>query len=75
MSAAWDDISNTTNVLAYVAPSYNIAKGLDYRFLYSINHQVSDRKNQIRSYLNLENIQNRGLANQAGGTLTTTQMT
>ncbi|WP_290795398.1 SusC/RagA family TonB-linked outer membrane protein [Flavihumibacter sp. UBA7668] len=75
MSAAWDDISNTTNVLAYVAPSYNIAKGLDYRFLYSINHQVSTRKNQIRSYLNLENIQNRGLANQANGTLTTTQMT
>jgi iron complex outermembrane receptor protein len=75
MSAAWDDISNTTNVLAYVAPSYNIAKGLDYRFLYSINHQTSNRKNQIRSYLNLENIQNRGLANSANGTLTTTQMT
>lgn len=75
MSEAWDDISNTTNVMAYIAPSYNIADGLDYRFLYSINHQVSNRKNQIRSYLNLENIQNRGLANQANGTLTTTQMT
>ncbi|HEY8396907.1 MAG TPA: SusC/RagA family TonB-linked outer membrane protein [Flavihumibacter sp.] len=75
MSAAWDDISNTTNVLAYVAPSYNLAKGLDYRFLFSVNHQVSTRKNQVRSYLNLENIEDRGLANVANGSLTTTQAT
>ncbi|KIC92888.1 SusC/RagA family TonB-linked outer membrane protein [Flavihumibacter solisilvae] len=75
MSEAYDDISNTSNILAYIAPSYKITEGLDYRFLYSINHQVSNRKNQLRSWINLDGVQGRGLANIANGSLTTTQLT
>ena len=75
MSAAYDDQADISNVLASIIPSYKFNKYLEYKLLFSINHQVGTRKSQIARWLNLQNVENRGLASIFNSELTTQQIT
>ena len=75
MSKAYDDNAKVTTVLASISPYYKITKKLEYRFLYSVNYGTGIRRNQIASFINLENIIDRGFAYYANNELTTHQLT
>lgn len=75
MSEAYDDRSIITNILASVAPSYKITKDLEFKSLYSVNYGTGTRRTQIASFINLQNIEDRGFANFASNELITNQWT
>ena len=75
MSEAYDDVTKVTTVLASISPYYKITKDLEYRFLYSINYGTGIRRSQIASFINLENIIDRGFAYYGNNELTTQQIT
>ena len=75
MLAAYDDVSNLTNILGSISPSFKLADGLEYRFLYSINYGVGVRRSQIKSFINVQGVEDRGWANVGNNTLTTQQFT
>ncbi|MCB9053149.1 MAG: SusC/RagA family TonB-linked outer membrane protein [Lewinellaceae bacterium] len=75
MSAAADDRANITNILGSISPSFKITDNLEYRFLYSVNHAVGDRRSQVKSFINLLDVEGRGWAKVGQNTLTTQQYT
>jgi iron complex outermembrane receptor protein len=75
MIAGYTDVANGTNILGSISPSFKLTDNLTYRFLYSINHAVGTRQGEIASWLNVQNVENRGLASIAGESLTTNQYT
>lgn len=75
MSEAYDDVSNITSVLASIAPSYKFTDWLEYKILFSINRSVGTRKAQVASFINLEQVVNRGIAYTGTNELTTQQLT
>lgn len=82
MSAAYDDKSKVSNILASLSPYYNIAKGLQYRMLLSMNYSTGTRRASIRNWINLNGILEDsannflgGLASYANNELITQQVT
>lgn len=75
MSEAYDDISNISSILASIAPSYKFTDWLEYKLLFSINRSVGTRKAQVASFINLEQVVNRGVAYTGTNELTTQQLT
>jgi iron complex outermembrane receptor protein len=74
----WSDKMNTTNVVASISPYIKIAKGLEYRLTYGLNYGVAERRNSIRSWVNIEDNgingtfpNGRGTASIGNGTLAT----
>ena len=59
---AYEDETSTVDVLASISPSYRITDWLTYKFSYNVTHGVGSRRGQIASWINLENIQDRGIA-------------
>ncbi len=59
---AYDDQSNTVDIIASVSPSYKLTDDLTYRLSYSITHGAGDRRTQFASWINIQDIENRGLA-------------
>ncbi len=53
LSAGVNDVVNITNILAYIAPTVKIFKGLEYRFLYSVNYQDGIRKTTEQNWLDI----------------------
>lgn len=70
---AYDDVSNLTTILASVSPSFKITDELEYRFLYSVNHGVGERRSELRRWLNLQG--NRGFAQIANNRSINQQLT
>lgn len=75
MSEAYSDVSNITSVLASIAPSYKFTDWLEYKLLFSINRSVGTRKAEIASFINLEQVEERGIAFTGTNELTTQQLT
>ncbi|SFN73821.1 iron complex outermembrane recepter protein [Chitinophaga sp. YR627] len=75
MSAAYDDKVNINSIVASISPSYKITDNLEYRFTYSINHQVGERETQIASFINIAQVMNNGQAYYGTTTLTSQLMT
>lgn len=71
MSELYDDVSNVSNILASISPSYKFNDNLEYKFLFSVNRGVGVRRTQISSKINLQGIEGRGWANFANNELTT----
>lgn len=71
MSEAYDDKADVTGILASISPAYKLTNDLEYRLLYSINRSVGVRKTQIASFINLPDIEGKGLAVDADNELTT----
>jgi iron complex outermembrane receptor protein len=63
---AFDDEANTVNLILRIAPSFKITDNLMYKFFYSIDHGVGNRRTQVKSWINLQDIENRGLASISG---------
>lgn len=60
--AYYKDNAKVNTVIASFSPSYKITKELEYKFLYSVNRQVGVRKGMANRLLNLQGIQDRGVA-------------
>lgn len=56
------DNAIVNSVIASISPSYKITKELEYKFIYSVNRQVGTRRGQVNRLLNVQDIENRGLA-------------
>jgi TonB-linked SusC/RagA family outer membrane protein len=70
MSAAYDDNVNINSILASVSPYFKFNNDLEYRFTFSINHQVGERESQIASFINIDQIFGNGQAYYGNNTLT-----
>ncbi len=66
-SDAYDDIATVSTILASIAPSYKITNDLEYKMLLSINYSTGIRKQQIRSYINLDGYQVDAANGKKGG--------
>jgi iron complex outermembrane receptor protein len=75
MSEAYDDNSKVTSILASITPYFKITKGLEYKLVFSINYSNGIRRAQIASFINLENIIDRGVAYVGTNELITKQLT
>ncbi len=71
----FDDKAKVTTIIASISPSYKITNDLEYKFLYSINRQVGNRKGQMNRLLNEQGNENRGTAFVRNLELTNSQIT
>lgn len=70
MQYGYNDLADMTNAFATIGLGYKLTDDLDYKFNYSINHQVGVRRVTEASYVTLAGIENRGLAIYANNELT-----
>ncbi|UYQ92668.1 SusC/RagA family TonB-linked outer membrane protein [Chitinophaga horti] len=73
MSKAFNDNANISYLLGSISPYVNIADGLQYRFLYSINRQIGIRRAEIKSFININGVNGFGQA-YYGNTELTSQL-
>ena len=62
MLNAYDAVTNENVILASVAPSYKITRDLEYKFQYSITRRVGKSLGEIKRWINIEGLQNKGAA-------------
>ncbi len=70
-----EDKAKVTTIIGSISPSYKITKDLEYRFLYSVNRQIGNRKGQFNRIYNQPGIENRGAAFVRNQEQTNTQIT
>lgn len=58
----FEDKAKVTTIIASISPSYKFTNDLEYKFLYSVNRQVGNRKGQINRLINEPIILNKGAA-------------
>jgi TonB-dependent starch-binding outer membrane protein SusC len=51
LSDAWNDISNSTTLLANISAGYKFTDWLEYRVLVGINHGISNRKAELQGWI------------------------
>jgi iron complex outermembrane receptor protein len=71
----FDDKAKVNTIIASISPSYKITNDLEYKFLYSINRQVGNRKGMLNKILNVAGIETRGSAFVGNQEQTNTQIT
>ncbi len=71
----YEDRAKVSTIVASISPSYKITNDLEYKFLYSVNRQVGNRKGQINKLLNLQGVEGRGLGYMSYLEQTNTQLT
>ncbi len=59
---AYHDKVNTVDIIGSIAPYFKITDNLTYKLAYSLTHNVGTRRLYLNRWINLENIENRGLA-------------
>ncbi|MBK9255507.1 MAG: SusC/RagA family TonB-linked outer membrane protein [Saprospiraceae bacterium] len=72
---AYNDRSQTLDIFANISPSYKINDHFTYKFSYGMNSGVGSRNSYIASFLNLQNVEGRGLAAVQEKRLTTQVLT
>jgi TonB-linked SusC/RagA family outer membrane protein len=75
MSDGYRDNASVTTILGSISPSYRITNNLEYRMLYSVNASIGERRGSVQPFINIVNIQDRGLALVANNRLVTQQFT
>lgn len=75
LSQAYNDQATTFDVIASIMPSFKITDNLTYKFLYSINHSQGERRASIEPWINLENVEGRGVAYLFNRTVTSEILT
>ncbi len=70
MQYGYNDNSNVTNLFGTVGAGYKLTNDLDYKFNFSINHQVGVRIGSMASYITLPDVENRGLGAYLNNELT-----
>jgi len=71
----YDDKAKINTIIASFAPSYKITNDLEYKFLFSMNRQVGNRKGMINRLLNFASTLGRGSAFIGNQEQTNTQIT
>ena len=72
---AYNDRAKVTTILASVSPYYKFTNWLEYRFLYSINYGIGNRRTSVNPDINLAAVQGKGFAQIGENELTTQQFT
>ncbi|MDF2186918.1 SusC/RagA family TonB-linked outer membrane protein [Paraflavitalea sp. CAU 1676] len=62
MLNAYDALTNENVILASVAPSYKITPNLEYKFQYSLTRRVGKSLGEIKRWINIEGIKDKGAA-------------
>jgi TonB-dependent starch-binding outer membrane protein SusC len=75
MLEAYDSRLNENVILASVAPYYKFTNNLEYKLLYSVNRRVGTGRGELKRWINIDNIQNRGVAGIDNGEDVTQQVT
>ncbi len=75
MSEAYNDLSNLTNVLGSISPFYRFNSDLEYRMLFSVRYASGTRNGEIKNWINIQNVTDRGIAAATSNQLLTTQFT
>jgi TonB-dependent starch-binding outer membrane protein SusC len=75
MANAYNDNANVTTILGSISPSFKISDNLEYRMIYSLNSSLGNRRSSVQPWINIQGIQDRGLANLASNQLITQQFT
>lgn len=75
LQEAFDDNSKVTTVLGSLSPYFKFTDWLEYRYLFSINYGTGTRRTSIKPFINLPNIQDRGIGRVGGSEITTLQHT
>jgi iron complex outermembrane receptor protein len=60
--AAHNEDANTTTILGTISPYVNITDKLQYRYRFGVNYGVGNTRGNIRGFVNVQNIENRGFA-------------
>ena len=71
LNQAYNDNATTFDVIGAIAPSVKILDNLTYKFLYSISQSQGERRASVKPWLNLEDVQGRGVAYLYNKSLTT----
>ncbi|MES2374132.1 MAG: SusC/RagA family TonB-linked outer membrane protein [Bacteroidota bacterium] len=72
MQNGYNDKADMTNLFATAGAGYKLTDELDYKFNFSINHQVGVRRLTEAAYITLPGVENRGVAAYANNELTST---
>ncbi len=75
MSEAYNDLSNLTNVLGSISPFYRFNSNFEYRMLFSVRYASGNRNQEIKDWINIQNVTDRGIAASSNNQLVTTQFT
>lgn len=59
---AYKDRSSLVDLIGNIAPSFKITDNLTYKFNYAITHGSGDRRAQLARWINIQDVENRGLA-------------
>ncbi len=59
---AFSDKVETTDLIVNFSPSVKITDGLVYKLTYGLNTGIGSRRTQLASYINIQNVEGRGLA-------------
>src|SRR4030095_4136046 len=71
----FDDKAKVNTIIASFSPSYKITNDLEYKFLFSMNRQVGNRKGMVNRLLNFTGTVDRGSAFIGNQEQTNTQIT
>ncbi len=59
---AYKDQTNSVDIIASISPSYKITDDLVYRLTYSVTNGIGSRRAQIASWINVQDVEGRGVA-------------
>ena len=62
MSEGYDDKANISYILASVSPYFKFNDNWEYRAMYSVNHQVGQRRASLNSSINIDQVLGVGIA-------------
>ncbi len=75
MNDAYIDEARVNTTIISIAPSYKLTDNLTYKFQYSANNGVGERRSQIKSWINVQGVEGRGIAGITNRQLTGQQFT
>jgi len=67
--AAHDEDANTTTILGSISPYINLTDNLQYRYRFGLNYGVGNTRGNIRGFVNVQGIEDRGFAAVSQATL------
>lgn len=75
MLNAYDDHTNESVMLASLAPSYKFFNDLEYKLQYSITRRVGNERGELKRWINIDGIKDRGVAGINNAAETNQQVT
>ncbi|MGF6926578.1 TonB-linked SusC/RagA family outer membrane protein [Chitinophaga sp. W2I13] len=71
MSQGYNDKANISYILASISPYFKFNDNWEYRMMYSVNHQVGQRRASLDSSINIDQVLGEGIAAYNTAELTT----